>query len=265
VIALARSENAAQLLRAQGATPAMADLLDASSLQGAAIGVEAVIHIATAIPRDANLPDAWRANDRVRVEGTSNLLAAARNAGATKYVQQSITRLYGDHGESWIDESTPIAAVQPVHLQSAVEMEGLVEQARDLHAVVVRGGEFYGPGTGTTERLMADAHRGELRWSGDGMHYVSLIHPADMAQAVLLALGASTGIRVLNAVDNEPLRQADFYGAISAAVGSTPALSDGAQASRSPSRRCRNQRLKDLGFVPRYPSYREGLEAAIRT
>src|ERR1700758_4205718 len=71
----------------------------------------AVCNLATTIPsavRSAD-PRAWQENNRIRAEGSRNLVDAALAAGATTYVQESIAFLYGDHGDEWVDaETTPL-------------------------------------------------------------------------------------------------------------------------------------------------------------
>lgn len=59
-------------------------------------GCQAVMHIATAIPRDFNAPGAWDTNNRLRTEGTQRLLKAALEAGVQRYIQQSISLAYPD-------------------------------------------------------------------------------------------------------------------------------------------------------------------------
>lgn len=68
-------------------------------------GCQAVLHIATAIPRDFNAPGAWDANTRLRIEGTRSLLDASLKAGVERYVQQSITLAYEDGGDRWLDRA----------------------------------------------------------------------------------------------------------------------------------------------------------------
>lgn len=206
-------------------------------------------------------PAPGSANDRIREEGTRNLLQAARNAGAQRYVQQSITRLYGDGGDKWIDESEPLSTELPPHLRSAVVMESLVTAATDIETVILRGGEFYGAGTGTTERLLAAAAAGELRLDGTGEHFMSPIHPADMAQAVVLAADGTLPPGVFNVVDEEPVRQRDFFAAVCELANPDCRVKSDDTAANPPSRRCSAKHLQTFGFRATYPNYRFGLEA----
>lgn len=260
VVALVRDEAAAHSMREQGVRPVLGDLLVPETVNDAVRGTTAVLHIATAIPRDPAAPGAWSTNDKIRVDGTRNLVAAAQQAGVSRYVQQSITRLYADHGDQWIDESEPLSTQVPEHLASAVEMESIVAAA-DLDVVVLRGGEFYGAGTGTTENLFALASAGELRLDGSGDHFMSPIHPADMAKAVVMAADGTLPPGVFNVVDDEPVRQRDFYAGICALVKAECRVVPDPGGPNPPSRRCSAARLRSFGFSASYPNYRVGLKA----
>src|SRR6185436_20613469 len=76
VRALSRNSNNESRIRAAGAEPVSANLFDISSLRAAMTGADAVIHLATKIPssNEATRPGAWRENDRIRIEGTMNLV-----------------------------------------------------------------------------------------------------------------------------------------------------------------------------------------------
>jgi uncharacterized protein YbjT (DUF2867 family) len=130
VAGLTRSPEKADHLRALGAEPVVCDVFDAAALEDAVVSFrpDAVLHELTALPDDeASIPEFGEANARIRREGTRNLLAAARAAGAGRFLAQSVAwRLPGDAG----------AAVEALE-RSVLEAGG----------VVLRYGQFYGPGT----------------------------------------------------------------------------------------------------------------------
>src|SRR5947209_13336979 len=106
VRALARSPERARPLAEAGTDVVPGDLLEpelATRLPGLLAGCQAVIHAATAIPRDAAAPGAWDATTRLRTEGTRRLLDAALATGAGRYLQQSIVMAYPDGGDRWLD------------------------------------------------------------------------------------------------------------------------------------------------------------------
>jgi len=130
VAGMTRSQEKADGLVAIGAEPVVCDVYDAEALREAvvAFGAETVIHQLTDLPDDeASIPGFEAANARIRREGTRNLLAAARACGASRIMAQSVAwALGGDAG----------AAVR--------EHESAV---LDAGGVVLRYGQFYGPGT----------------------------------------------------------------------------------------------------------------------
>lgn len=130
VAAMTRTQAKAEQLRCLGAQPVICDVFDLDALCEAvpAFGAEAVIHQLTDLPDDpAHIPELAGANARMRRQGTRNLLAAANAAGAARFVAQSVAwAIPGDGG----------AAVEE-HEHSVLDAGG----------VVIRYGQFYGPGT----------------------------------------------------------------------------------------------------------------------
>ncbi len=253
VRAVARRAEQVESLRRQGIEAQQGDILDQASLLEAARGCEAALHLATAIPKPLEPPD-WSLNDRVRREGTRNLLDAAIQAGVRRYVQQSITFLYGDHGNHLVDEDTPLRPAP--HLQSAAEMESMV-RAAPLEWCILRGGAFYGPGTGREEVLRRTAQEGPLHLPGDGEALTSLIHVVDMARAVVLAVESAPPGSIYQVVDDLPVTYRELYGYIAAQVGAAEPVPGGPKGI---SLGCLNGRLKaTLGWEPAYPTYRSGL------
>lgn len=130
VAGMTRSPSKADLLHDLGAQPVICDVYDAEALTKAveAFKPDVVVHELTDLPDDAaRLPEFAAANGRIRREGTRNLLAAAKAAGATKFLAQSVAwEVPGDGG----------AAVKE-HERAVLDAGG----------VVVRYGLFYGPAT----------------------------------------------------------------------------------------------------------------------
>jgi len=255
VRALVRGAAQAAALGRVGVEAVPGDILNPACLPSAAEGCPAVLHLATAVPRRGG-PQDWSINDRIRVDGTRNLLRAAVAAGVRRYVQQSITFLYGDRGGRMADEDAPLQV--PERLRSAAEMEAMVREA-PLEWCILRGGAFYGPGTGRDEEWRQNARDGTLRLPGSGGALVSLIHAVDMARAVIAAVEAAPAGAVYNVVDDAPVDHRTLYGYIAARAGGPEPLPGGPEVS---SLGCSNARLRtELGWMPAYPSYRSGLSA----
>src|SRR5215472_8589994 len=150
-----RSGETAAELRARGVMPVVVDVYDAAALREAVARAqpEVVIHQLTDLPKVLG-PDragaAFLANMRLRVEGTPNLVAAAKAAGARRLIAQSIAFAYAPGPEPH-DERDPLALAQG-DAPSAATARGVraLEDAvlgAGLEAFVLRYGRLYGPGT----------------------------------------------------------------------------------------------------------------------
>jgi uncharacterized protein YbjT (DUF2867 family) len=126
-----RSAGKAELVRGLGAEPVVIDVYDTEELRAAVVDFspDLVMYQLTDLPDDAyQIPDKAADNRRIREEGTANLIAAARAAGAERFLAQSI---------AW----TPAAGNES---REALESQVL---AYEGIGVVLRYGQFYGPGT----------------------------------------------------------------------------------------------------------------------
>lgn len=259
VRALVRRPEAAGLARACGAEIRVADIFDADSLHAGLEGCEACLNLATSLPGPSGRGD-FEVNDRVRREGAPLLVEACRRAGVGRLLQQSIA-MVGGSGDALADES---AVYSPEGddagtraIQAALDMEAAV-QGSDLDWVILRGGLFYGPGTGFDDDWFARAAAGKLRLPGDGSNFVSLVHIADMAAATVAALDRWPSKEVLIVADDLPARWRDVFGYIATVAGAQPPEPGGRIGF--PSFRMSNRRACEvLCWAPRYADYRAGL------
>ncbi len=126
-----RAAEKAELVRGLGAEPVVIDVFDAEALREAVVAFapDLVMHQLTDLPDDAaQIPARAAGNARIREEGTANLIAAAQAAGADRFLAQSI---------AW----TPAAGHE-----SRDRLESQVLAFNGI-GVVLRYGQFYGPGT----------------------------------------------------------------------------------------------------------------------
>jgi nucleoside-diphosphate-sugar epimerase len=263
VSGLARSESKAEDLRQAGATPVSVSLFDPDRLAAAFEGHDVVVNLATALPGDARFLFArgWRKNNRVRSEGSASAVAAARRAGVTRFIQESVSMLYADGGSEWLDESAPLA---PEIFSSAGNLAA-ERNVTQLGGVVLRFGLFIGPTATSARQLLGLARRRITPVLGRRDTFVSSIHLDDGARAVVAALDAPSG--TYNVVDDDPLTKAGYADALAEAVGrravvrapGRAALLLGRRlASLTGSRRVSNQRFRHAtGWEPRHPSARE--------
>ena len=182
---------------------------------------QAVIHIATAIPRDFGALGAWDANTRLRTEGTRALLDAALASGVERYVQQSIVMAYVDGGERLLDEETPLdtSPARAAVCGPVIAMESMVRAVPPdiLTWSILRGGSFVGPGTAQDNTIMR-LREGTETVPCDGSSYISPVNVADMAAAIAAALQRAPGGSILNIVD-EPLRQGTYLDRLATLIG----------------------------------------------
>ncbi len=174
--------------------------------------------------------------------------------GVHRYVQQSVTLVYGERGTDLADESSP---VQPFEiLESAVDMETQVQES-GLNAIILRGGLYYGAAADLDRGWREAARAGDLRIPGDGNGLISLVHVADMARAVVAATEATTVTGIYNVVDDEPVTYGELLRFV-AELESSPEPQTGGQAFL-PSLGVKNDLIKEtLGWKPQFRSFRSG-------
>lgn len=131
VAGMTRSPHKADQLRALGAEPVVCDVFDRAAVRETvcAFDAECILHELTDLPDDpSRIQELAGLNARIRREGTHNLLDATQAAGSDRFLAQSV---------AW--ELPPGDGADAVR-----ELERSVLQAK---GVVLRYGQFYGPGT----------------------------------------------------------------------------------------------------------------------
>lgn len=266
VSAVSRSQT--ERLRAQGATPVDVDLFDRAAVAGAVRGNDAVINLATRIPPAdrALFPWSWRENDRIRERASWNLVEAALQGGATRFIQESVSLGYADSGDEWVTERTEW---QPLpHVRSASEAERAARHFTDegRTGIILRFALFYGPDSGHTVDTIRFAEKGIAASFGSPAGFISSIATDDAATAVIAALDASAG--TYNVSDDEPVRRREYFEHLGRALGrKTPWLppawvagvmgSVGKTIARS--HRVSNAKFREVtGWTPAVPGVRAG-------
>jgi nucleoside-diphosphate-sugar epimerase len=281
VIGMTRSPQRAEQLRAQGAEAVVCDALEERPLRDAVREARpgAVIHQLTDLPSRLD-PRKYKSQlagtNRLRREGTRNLVAAARDAGAQRIIAQSIAFAYAPTGEWVKEEEAPLALDSPPPMGATIgAVAELESQVLEAGGIVLRYGFFYGPGT----QFAADGYYAELARKrqfpvlGSGAGRWSFIHVHDAATATVAALErGATG--VYNIVDDDPARASDWIPVYVAAVGGKrpfrlPALIGRVAAGRvvlagmTTQRGASNAKAKrELGWVPEYATWRHGFQRA---
>src|SRR5207248_3835388 len=222
----------ADRIRAMGAEPVVGDVLEPSGLRRIveAARPDVVVQQLTDLPPDLNprnLERAYARNDRVRGEGTANLVAAAVAAGAARYVAQNICFAYAPVGGPIKDESAPIFTDAPPPFDRTarvyLEMERTILEGSTMDGLILRFGLWYGPGTslapdGYTARAV---RRRRYPVVGKGTGIFSFIHVDDAVEATVAALTrGSPG--AYNVCDDEPAAVREWLPIYAELLGAPP-------------------------------------------
>ncbi|HEX2219958.1 MAG TPA: NAD(P)-dependent oxidoreductase [Gemmatimonadales bacterium] len=275
VTAVGRSPEKRAALARAGATPVQVDLFDRWAVGRALEGHEAVINVTTHIPPSSGrmmLPGAWKENDRIRRDASANLAAAARAAGAGRFVQESFAPIYADGGEQWIDESWPVRPVRYNRTVLDAERAAAEFTGSGGIGVVLRFAAFYGDDAFHVRDAIRMIRKGWAPLPGPATAFFSSIHHDDAAAAAAAALRASAG--VYNVSDDEPLRRRDYVDSLAGALGVPPPklpplwltrLGGSLAELMSRSLRISNRKFRqETGWAPRFPSVRDGWPAVVR-
>jgi len=275
VVGLTRRPEATNAVAAAGARPVLGDLQRPEDWIDVAANCDVVVHAgqqSMGFPISAESVAATAAVDGVALEG---ILKAAEVGRIQTILYTSGLWSYGDHGDDWIDESTPLTA-DGVDLLRGQREDRLMSAADrlGLRACVMALGNVYGPGrsfAGYVERARAGQHS----YHGDGRCFMSPIHHADVAVAYRRAIELPVGGERFNVCDDEPIRSRAHAEFLCAAVGSAPPRSmpkDEAVSILGPlhvrslgqSIRMSNRKLRSmLDWAPRYASFRDGVAEVV--
>ena len=286
VVAMVRSPEKADQARALGARPVVADALDREAVMAAVTEAEpeVVVHELTALSKLANLrrlDDEFTLTNRLRTEGTDSLVAAAKAAGARRFVAQSYAGWpYAREGGPVKAEDDPLDPNPPKHMQRSLDairyLEDAVLGAEGLEGVVLRYGSFYGPGTSIASNgdIAEMVRRRRFPVVGDGAGVWSFVHVDDAAVATALAVeGGEPGI--YNIVDDDPAPVGEWLPELARALGAKPprrvptwvghlATGEAGVTIMTRSRGASNEKAKrELGWEPRYASWRRGFHVGL--
>ena len=271
------------LLERMGAHAVVMDGLDAASVGEAVAAArpDSIVHQMTAISQahagkpDMKHMDRWFAiTNRLRTEGTDHLLAAAEASDVTHVVAQSYAAWNGIRSGGWVkSEDEPLdpmtgTVAEPgmaaiAHLEDAVVTAG---------GAVLRYGWLYGPGA--IDDVVEPVRKRQFPVVGGGAGYCSWVHLDDAASATVLAVEQQAR-GVFNIVDDEPAPARDWLPYLAACAGAKrpmrvpvwlarPLAGQVAVSMMTEGRAFSNDRAKrTLGWVLRYPSWRQGFTAAL--
>jgi nucleoside-diphosphate-sugar epimerase len=197
VVALTRSAEKAKAFVDQGLEPAVADVFDAVAVNEVISRAqpEVVIEQLTALPKTytrQSMNAAAALNNRIRLEGGANVLAAAQAAGVRRYLRQSVA-FYAIPGPGLADEDTPLAfSASPAVAAGARELTDLEHRllgSPNMEGIVLRYGFFYGPGTwfNPDGDVARQVRRQQFPIVGNGKGVWTWLHIEDAAIATVAA------------------------------------------------------------------------------
>jgi len=206
LIALVRSAESAQKVKALGAKPVVADLLDRASLVRAMKGCTAVIHAAA----DTNHGEGTAEQERINVEGTRTVFAAARDAGLKRGIQISTESVLADGNPLvQVDETYPIPARHAGNYsrtKALAEAAALGESKGKFIVAAVRPRFVWGRDDTTALPQLIDAAKtGRLKWIDGGHYLTSTTHIANVVAGVEAALTRAKAGEVYFVTDGAPI------------------------------------------------------------
>jgi nucleoside-diphosphate-sugar epimerase len=280
VTGMTRSKDRAVEIREAGAAAVVCDVFDAAPLEAAVreVAPEVVVHELTALPARLDYKakqDPLAPTNRVRTEGTRNLLTAAKAAGARRLIAESVAFFYRPQGEWVKDEEASLNLEAPGYFGGAAaalaDLERQVGGTEGIEGVVLRYGWFYGPGTyfDRVGSQTEDALKRRLPIVGKGDGTFSFVQVEDAAAATVAAVERGAP-GTYNVVDDEPAPMLEWVPVFCEAVGAKKPMrvpvwlarliaGSAAVASATQLRGASNAKVKrELGWQPSYPSWRQG-------
>ena len=265
VVGVRRSAAGCDRIEAAGFEAVQADVTDADDL-AAVPDADALVFAASSGGRGA------AAAQEVYVEGLRTAISAfgTRADPPARLVYTSSTGVYGDHDGDWVDETTPLDP-RTEKTEVLAEAERVAREVAAEHGIdgtVARFAGLYGP-----ERYRLTRYVEGPVTEG----YLNMVHRDDAAGAVghLLLEDFARGEVVL-VVDDEPVSKWDLADWLADQCGrpepekrttaerlADDSLSATAKRRIQTSKRCSNERLRELGYEFAFPTYREGYRAAV--
>ena len=287
VTGMTRMSSKEELIRSMGARPAVADALDPEAVAQAVAQAEpeAVVHELTDLTGTfaRNIDKSFATTNRLRTEGLDHLLAAAKAAGARRFIAQSFAGWPSEPtGGPVKAEDAPLQQHPPKTVtRSLAAIRHVEDITRDdgIEGFALRYGGFYGPGTSIAldppGELLEMVRKRRLPVIGDGGGIWSMVHIGDAAGATAAAVERGEP-GVYNVVDDEPSPVGTFLDELAKAIGAKPprhlprwvgrlAAGEVGVMMMTEIRGASNTKAKrELGWELRYPSWRQGIREGLR-
>ena len=276
VICLIRKEESKEKFKGMKVEFRVADITNEDALSEALYGidVDVLFHLAAINPLEKDK----KIQQHVNVDGMKNVIDACLKGKVGLFVYAQGTGVFGDVKGKMIDESTPrkpdtdFAKTR----SKAEEMLWLASKKDDLPSTVLILGDVYGPSGWFADLIVKRLRDGSFKIPGSGDYYRSLVHVDDVANALALVGEKNAKNNTYIVCDDEPVKFEEFVNLVADKLGmkrpgKAPAflakMAVGSDMIKllTYSTRARNTKIKnELGFALQYPTYREGVEAALR-
>lgn len=259
-----------------------ADVLDRAAVTQAVEGrrPDAIVNMLTAIPARLNpkrMSQDFAMTNRLRTEGTENLLHAAEQFEVSQIISQGLAYAYDPHGEELANEETPLWRDPPKSFTAILDALKQLEAATiAAQGTVLRLGHLYGPGTSYAAdgSFVQDVRQGKIPLVGGGTATFSFTHTRDAAGAVVAALAAGEP-GLFNIIDDEPAQMKLWLPYLSDMIGAPEpkrvpklvarfAVGSWGVAYMTQLRGADNARAKRLlKWQPKFSSWRTGFAAEL--
>jgi nucleoside-diphosphate-sugar epimerase len=205
---------------------------------------------------------------RIYLQGTRHLIEWLSATPPQKFVYASSTSVYGQTDGSQVKETSPTEPlVETAKVLLETEKVLLTAVAdRKVPAVILRVAGIYGPARGHAFQQFL---KNEARMEGDGSRFLNMIHRDDLIGCLIAVLKSGRAGEIYNAVDDEPVTQANFFQWLAEELGKDPppAAPENPEDDRKrgvTNKRVSNRKLKmELGGQFKYPNFRIGYSAEI--
>jgi nucleoside-diphosphate-sugar epimerase len=286
VVGLTRTPAKTAIIHALGAEAVVADGLDARAISATVTAArpDVIVHEMTDLKGAADLRNfnrVFAASNRLRTEGTDNLMAAAKACGVRRLVAQSFCGWpYARTGSPIKSEADPLDRDPPKELRPTLAairyLESTVTRSFEVEGIVLRYGAFYGEDTGLLDASFADqVRRRRAPLIGDGNAWWSFVHIDDAAQATAIAIERGKAGNIYNIVDDDPARVREWLPALARMLGAKPPFNVPTWIPRflgaehlvtmmTQGRAGSNAKAKlELGWRPAHPSWRRGFAEVV--
>jgi len=227
VRALVRPGSERTWLQTQGVEFVEGDVTDLQALRRACAGCDVVFHAAAKVGDWGR----WSEFQRVTIDGTRNVVEAARSAGVRRLIHISSISVYGYYtAEQTLDESDPVGFRLyrwSYYSRSKLQAERIARAAHQpgvLEVTVIRPAWIYGErDRATMPRLVAMVRAGRARIVGRGDNRLNIVYAGNVAEAAILAAGSARAAgQVYNCSNDGIITQQEYFDLLAQSLGAAP-------------------------------------------